>query len=321
MSAVGRADANGGSGSAAASAAAVGPDKQDAGQSVPVKTPGRGHAAHGQNTWSKVPAQPGEKPKGAQVSGDPAQATPRQFATDKGLTQLIAAVHERDVALQRENKEHFSQHSVDAYRAASEKVREAQSKLGADIKGADIKRETDKLSCPSVISPEMRNVDDVRKVEASIVSGVPEDRQAYVSNVIRDNQKARLPIAMRTLSEKVTTNNGELTRESSQEGLAIIADAIDWVAGPRADDGSSPAEIKAKQFERLRDFVGSTLKNNGKFDETLATSVIIQCADAMGISGEREFETLGNIVGARNYPGVDDWIAANLYQELEVKKR
>jgi hypothetical protein len=285
-------------------------DVEGADQPVAATTTGRGSAA-------TVPAQPGEKAKGAQVSGNRAQTALLQpAAIDKGLTQLNAAMHERDVALQRENKEHFSQTSLDAYQAANDKVSKAQSELGVAVK-----QETDRLSRPSVISPEVRNADDVRTVEARIVAAVPAGQKAYVSKIIRDNQRARLPIGMGALSEKVNAYIGELAPESSEEGKAIIEDVFDWVTVPRADDGSSRKEIRANQFERLSDFVKSTLENP-KFNKVLGEYVITQCVKVeMDISGKEDFKTLKGIVGNLDYPALHGWINANLPLEFEVKKR
>jgi hypothetical protein len=226
---------------------------------------------------------PGQKAQGAQPPGPARSAPLRLAAIDRAIDQLVAA------------KQQLS--------GNGELV--AQANLREAILG-----ETERLSRRRAVAGGERRPCDVRRVEARINSAYANsgDKAAYVSEAIRENQRGRLPIELREVSDSMAKAQAGQIAQIAEAMEDSVVDASNWVAEPRATDGPDADQVRKSQFARLDDL----LKAIPDLDDRFLAVVIIRCADPIDLSRFDDFQTLRKIVLANcdtpTVVRVDAWI-------------
>ena len=130
-----------------------------------------------------------------------------------------------------------------------------------------------------------------RSVDACITSHFDGVGGADLRDVIRDAQYVRVITGLVRLDsdikERRDGSSADRAREHANLKSAIIADASDFVVGPRADEKDlDAAAVKAKRIHRLGELVQDQLGQFKDLDEQLFADMVRQCAEGIPVSSE-----------------------------------
>lgn len=173
-----------------------------------------------------------------------------------------------------------------------------QERNGANDGPAAVKAEKvihdlvfDDLPKNQPVSGHLRSVSDpdaARKLDACISSHFDGIGGVYLRDKIRDAQYTRVVSGVVRLNADIKEGcDSAKGKEHAKLRSAIIADARDFVVGPRADEKDlDAAAVKAKRLHRLGELVEDKLGELEGLDQQLFADLVRQCAEGIPVSRE-----------------------------------